>query len=66
MRDVSGPSKSLAGKIAGPLPAAVSGAIARDPERPAFTIAPRLRVLLAKSLGLTAKRNPMKVSSEYG
>jgi hypothetical protein len=32
MRDVSGPSKSLAGNIAGPLPAAVSGAIARDPE----------------------------------
>jgi hypothetical protein len=49
MRDVSGPSKSLAGKIAGPLPAAASSAMARDPEEPALTIALWGRVFLLQS-----------------
>src|SRR5271156_4429404 len=44
MREVSGPSRSLTAKTADPLPVPASGAIARDPEKPALTIAPRHRM----------------------
>src|SRR3984957_9893378 len=56
MRDVSGPSKSLAGKIAGPLPAAASSAIgSRSLRTCPYYIATGLGFLIAERLYWGAK-----------
>ncbi len=54
MRDVSGPSKSLAGYNAGPLPAAASDAIALDPKNLTYYSATASDFLLASPLLLLA------------